>query len=259
MRAVSIAPGVEDNGSTNCFSGEVSYFFGGNTMEHMEQLLAEIAACIERGKMNAASPHPPDMRGMDGADECTRRALSEGIPAQRVLDEALMPGMRRIGERFRDKLIFVPDVLLAARAMSAAMKHLQPYFQSSEATHRGTFVIGTVRGDLHDIGKKLVSMIVEGAGWAVVDLGTDVSPERFAEAARTHPGCAVGLSALLTTTMAQMEAAVRAIRDAAPEAGIIVGGAPVTRAFAESIGADAYAPDPQGAVDFLQRRLREAP
>ena len=225
----------------------------------MEQLLANLADCIERGKMNAASPHPPDMRGMDGADELTQRALAEGIPAQRVLDEALMTGMRRIGERFRDKQIFVPDVLLAARAMSAAMKHLQPSFQSREATHRGTFVIGTVRGDLHDIGKKLVSMIVEGAGWHVIDLGTDVPPERFADAARQHPGCAVGLSALLTTTMTQMEAAVRAIRDAAPGTGIIIGGAPVTAAFAESIGADAYAPDPQGAVDFLHRRLAEAP
>ena len=225
----------------------------------MEQLLANLADCIERGKMNAASPHPPDMRGMDGADELTQRALAEGIPAQRVLDEALMTGMRRIGERFRDKQIFVPDVLLAARAMSAAMKHLQPSFHSREAAHRGTFVIGTVRGDLHDIGKKLVSMIVEGAGWHVIDLGTDVPPERFADAARQHPGCAVGLSALLTTTMTQMEAAVRAIRDAAPGTGIIIGGAPVTAAFAESIGADAYAPDPQGAVDFLHRRLAEAP
>jgi 5-methyltetrahydrofolate--homocysteine methyltransferase len=188
---------------------------------------------------------------MDGADELTVRALAEGCTAQRILDDALMPGMRKVGERFRDRVIFVPDVLLAARAMHAAMAHLRPLFLTQSVQRRGVFVLGTVRGDLHDIGKKLVAMIVEGAGWDVVDLGTDVPPERFAETARQHPGCAVGLSALLTTTMVHMEATVRAIRDAAPDTRIIVGGAPVDAAFASSIGADAYAADPQGAVDFL--------
>lgn len=217
----------------------------------MSQTLAALSLCIERGKMNAASPHPPDMRGMDGADEWTQRALDEGCSAQRILDDALMPGMRLVGERFRDRAIFVPDVLLAARAMHASMAHLRPLFLTQNVQRRGTFILGTVRGDLHDIGKKLVAMIVEGAGWDVLDLGTDVTPERFAEAAVAHPGCAVGLSALLTTTMLHMEATVRAIRDAAPATRIIIGGAPVTAEFASAIGADAYAADPQGAVDFL--------
>lgn len=217
------------------------------------QLLEALALCVERGKRDAASPHPPDLRGQDGADELTRRALeAHAIPPQRVLDEGLIPGMARIGELFRDKRVFVPDVLLAARAMAAGMAHLEPHFRAHDILQRGTFVIGTVRGDLHDIGKKLVAMIATGAGYEVVDLGTDVPPETFAEAARAHPGCAVGVSALLTTTMLHMREVVDAVHAAVPNTPVIVGGAPVTAAFAASIGADAYGADPQSAVDFLR-------
>ena len=218
----------------------------------IENILELIAVCVARGKQNAQSPHPPDMRGQDGSDELTRRALDEGVSPQRLLDEGLVAGMTRIGVLFRDKRVFVPDVLLAARAMSAGMAHLAPFFQSKQIQRSGIFVIGTVRGDLHDIGKRLVSMIAEGAGWEIVDLGTDVTPERFAAAAREHPGCCVGMSALLTTTMLNMREAVHAVREAVPAAPIIVGGAPVTAEFALSIGADAYGADPQSAVDFLR-------
>ncbi len=219
----------------------------------MNDFLTQLAFCIERGKINARSPHPPDLKGQDGADELTRRAIEEGVSPQSILNDALMVGMARVGERFREQEIFVPDVLMAAKAMSAAMVHLKPFFKSEEVKHRGTFIIGTVRGDLHDIGKKLVMMVVEGAGWEVIDLGTDVAPETFLQALGEHPGAAVGMSALLTTTMVNMEHTVRKIRESHPEARIIIGGAPVTGAFAEKIGADGYAPDPQGAVEFLNQ------
>lgn len=217
----------------------------------MEEVLTRIAICIERGKINAKSPYPPDMKGQDGADELTGQALASGVAANDILTKALMPAMNRVGEKFRQRLIFVPDLLVAAKAMNAAMVHLKPYFKTAEVQHKGTFIVGTVLGDLHDIGKKLVAMVVEGAGWDVVDLGTDVPAERFLKALDEHPGSHVGLSALLTTTMANMEAIVKRIKSAHPETRIIVGGAPLSRAYAEKIGADAYSPDPQGAVDFL--------
>lgn len=217
----------------------------------MEQLLEYLARCIERGKLNAAAPYPPDLRGAEGADETARRALDAGITPSDILSQSLLPAMQRVGERFRDKVIFVPDVLMAARAMSAAMNHLAPFFQSKELSYRGTFIIGTVRGDLHDIGKKLVSMVVGGSGWKVIDLGIDVPTESFLEAIDGHPEATVGLSALLTTTMMSMKQTVQEIKSTHPHARILVGGAPVTQAFASSIGADGYASDPQGAVEFL--------
>jgi len=142
-------------------------------------LLEQIATCVERGKVNAKSPYPSDLKGMDGADELTKRALDEGVPPSDILNNALMIGMQRIGIRFRDKKVFVPDVLIAAKAMNAAMAHLRPSFLSNDVQHKGTIVLGTVLGDLHDIGKTIVSMILEGGGWKVVDLGVDVSPEKF--------------------------------------------------------------------------------
>ena len=226
-------------------------------MEH-DALLEQLAVCVERGKRDAASPHPPEMRGEDGADEWTLRGLGSGIPPQRVLDDGLIVGMNRIGVKFREKKVFVPDVLLAARAMSAGMAHLAPYFQSQEIRRQGTFIIGTVRGDLHDIGKKLVGMIAEGAGWEVLDLGTDVAPEGFAKAASEHPDATVGMSALLTTTMLNMKESIEAVKAASPRTRIIVGGAPLSASFAESIGADAYGRDPQSAVDFLRMSTADA-
>ncbi len=216
-------------------------------MQHLELL----RQCVELGKVNATSLHPPSMRGQEGADELARRVLDEGASPEEVLSKALIAGMQHVGERFRNRQIFVPDVLMAAKAMSAAMEHLKPYFESNVLKRKGTFVIGTVTGDLHDIGKKLVGMIVRGAGWEVVDLGTDVSTESFRKAIDEHPGCIVGMSALLTTTMASMEASVRQIKTSSPSTIIIVGGAPVTQEFARRIGADAYSPDPQGAVEFM--------
>jgi 5-methyltetrahydrofolate--homocysteine methyltransferase len=142
-------------------------------------------------------------------------------------------------------------MLISAKAMNASMVHLKPYFQSGEVKRRGKFIIGTVAGDLHDIGKNLVAMIVEGAGWEVIDLGVDVDSRKFIQAIKEHGDAVVGLSALLTTTMHNMRSIVRDIKGQHPGVTLIIGGAPVTEEFRTEIGADGYAPDPQSAVNYL--------
>jgi methanogenic corrinoid protein MtbC1 len=221
----------------------------------MSDILSKIAECIEFGKINKASPYPPQMKGQDGADELTKQAIEEGVIPQKILTEGLMVGMGKIGVKFRENKVFVPQVLMSAKAMSTAMIHLKPFFLSGEVTQKGTFIIGTVEGDLHDIGKNLVSMMVEGNGWKVVDLGTDVKAEQFVEAIKEHNNAFIGLSALLTTTMVNMEKITKAIKDEVPEAIVTVGGAPVTQDFCEKIGADAYSSDPQGLVEYLNSQV----
>jgi 5-methyltetrahydrofolate--homocysteine methyltransferase len=214
-------------------------------------LLQELMHCIERGKINAASPYPPDMKGQDGADELTKRVLEAGTPPEDILSKALIVGMNHVGTKFAKNEVFVPDLLMSAKAMSTAMVHLKPFFESGQAKHQGTFVVGTVQGDLHDIGKKLVAMVMEGGGWEVIDLGVDVSPDKFLDAIEKHPNAVVGLSALLTTTMVNMERTVKLIKEKYPETRILIGGAPVTEDFRVQIGADGYSPDPQSALDML--------
>ena len=166
-----------------------------NLLTSMSELLERIAECIEFGKINKAAPYPPQMKGQDGADELTSQALKEGISASRILTEGLMVGMEKVGIKFRENKVFVPQVLMSAKAMNTAMVHLKPFFLSGEVKQKGTFIIGTVEGDLHDIGKNLVCMMVEGNGWKVIDLGTDVKAEQFVSAVRENPGAYVGLSA----------------------------------------------------------------
>jgi len=219
------------------------------------ELLRQIAICVERGKVNMNSPYPPDLKGQEGADELTRKALDAGINAEEVLTKGLVPGMEIVGMKFRENKIFVPEVLMAAKSMTAGMNHLRPYFQSGEVKRKGTFIIGTVMGDLHDIGKNLLGMIVEGAGWEVVDLGIDVPAQKFIAALDEHPHAFIGLSCLLTTTMLNMEKIVQEVKAVKPDAKILVGGAPVTEDFKNRINADWYSPDPQGAVDFLNKQI----
>jgi methanogenic corrinoid protein MtbC1 len=221
----------------------------------MSELLSKIADCIEFGKINKASPYPPQMKGQDGADELTKQAIDEGVVPQDILTKGLMVGMGKIGVKFRENKVFVPQVLMSAKAMSTAMLHLKPFFASGEVKQKGTFIIGTVEGDLHDIGKNLVSMMVEGNGWKVVDLGTDVKAEQFVEAMKENENAFVGLSALLTTTMVNMEKITKAIKDAIPGAIVAIGGAPVTEDFCDKIGADAYSSDPQGLVEYLNSQV----
>jgi methanogenic corrinoid protein MtbC1 len=193
------------------------------------------------------------MKDQDGADELARRALEEGCKPGEILDNALIPAMEIVGNKFSRQEIFVPQMLMSAKAMSSAMAHLKPYFLSGETKRKGTFIIGTVTGDLHDIGKNLVAMMIEGGGWEVIDLGVDAGPDKFLKALGEHPGAVIGLSALLTTTMENMKKIVAAVREKMPEAKILVGGAPVTQEYCEKIGADFYSPDPQGAVNYLNK------
>ncbi len=219
----------------------------------MEEILSKIARCIESGKIDKMSPYPPDMKGQDGADELTKLALETGLKPDQILDQALIPAMEVVGDRFSRKEIYVPQMLMSAKAMNSSMKHLKPFFQSGETKRKGKFIIGTVSGDLHDIGKNLVSMMIEGGGWEVIDLGVDVSTEKFMKALEENPGSVVGLSALLTTTMENMKKTVAAIKEMNSQTRILIGGAPVTMEYCEKIGADFYSPDPQGAVNYLKK------
>ena len=211
----------------------------------MEQLLDQLAVCIERGKVDKEAKYPPDMQGQYGASELTEQGLKNGVTATEILERALMVGMRRVGDRFAAGKAFIPDLLIAAKAMNAAMAHLKPYFASGEAQHKGTVILGTVTGDLHDIGKNLVKMVLEGAGWQVVDLGTNAGPDKFLAALQEYPKALIGLSALLTTTMLNMEPIVRQVKQNFPGTPVFVGGAPLSADFSEKIGADGYFPEPQ--------------
>lgn len=221
----------------------------------MENILERIAQCIEYGKADAQSAYPPEMKGQDGADELTTRALSEGLGPEQILNKGFMAGMDRVGRKFSEHKIFVPQMLMAARAMNTAMTHIKPFFASGDVKRKGTVVMGTVFGDLHDIGKNLAAMMIEGAGWEVVDLGVDVTTDKFLEQVKKNPGSIAGLSAMLTTTMVNMAPIVERLRQEVPGIRVIIGGAPVNQEFCTRIQADFYAPDPQGAVDYLNRLL----
>ena len=183
-----------------------------------------------------------------------QQALDKGMVPNEVLQGGLIAGMDQVGKDFKAGDLFVPEVLIAARAMHAGMNVLRPLLAKGGVPSAGKYVIGTVKGDLHDIGKNLVKMMVEGAGFEVVDLGTDVSPEKFVTAVREHQPRLVGLSALLTTTMVSMKTIIEALQEAGLRGSVkvMVGGAPVTDAFAKQIGADAYAPDAATAVDVAR-------
>ena len=194
------------------------------------------------------------------ADDVRRlvtEALDEGTPAEEILTKGLLAGMTVIGKKFKVNELFVPDVIFAARAMTAGMELLQPILAEKGVEPVGRIVMGTVKGDLHDIGKNLVGMMLRGAGFTVVDLGSDVPAEKFVEAAKDAGGaCLVGLSALLTTTMPKMAEVIQAMKDAGlGKVKIMVGGAPVTRGFADEIGADGYAPDAASAADLAKQLL----
>jgi 5-methyltetrahydrofolate--homocysteine methyltransferase len=181
----------------------------------------------------------------------TREALVQGISPAVILSDALVAGMDVVGEKFRRDELFMPEVLIAAKAMQAAMAVLRPRLIETGVETAGTIVIGTIQGDLHDIGKNLVGMLFEGAGYQVIDLGVDVAPGRFVEAVRTHKPDIVGLSALLTTTMSRMREVIESLVEAGlrGRVKVMVGGAPVTEKFARDIGADGYSPDAASAVE----------
>jgi methanogenic corrinoid protein MtbC1 len=219
----------------------------------MKELLEKLLEAVELGKVYKKSPYPPQLKDQDGAYELAGKALEQGFKPDEILEKALIPAMANVGNRFSRKEIYVPQMLMSAKAMSGAMIHLKPFFQSGETKRKGTFIIGTVTGDLHDIGKNLVGMMVEGGGWEVIDLGVDVGPDKFIKAIEEKPDAVIGLSALLTTTMQNMKKILADIKAKHPDSKILIGGAPVTQDYCNKIGADFYSPDPQGAVNYLKQ------
>jgi len=185
-----------------------------------------------------------------------QEAINEGVEPTRILNEGLVGGMSVVGERFRRNIIYVPEVLIAARAMKGGMEILQPQLAKAGAKPVATVVVGTVKGDLHDIGKNLVCMMLQGGGFEVVDLGTDVTADKFVETARQSNAKLIGMSALLTTTMPYMGQIIEAVKKAGlNDVRTMIGGAPVTQRFADEIKADGHAPDAASAVDVAHRLL----
>ncbi len=183
-----------------------------------------------------------------------QQAIDEGTGPETILNGGLVAGMAVVGQRFKANEIYVPEVLISARAMHAGMEMIEPLLTAAGVERIGKVVIGTVKGDLHDIGKNLVGMMLRGGGYEVVDLGTDVSAEQFADAARDSHANMIGMSALLTTTMPYMAKVVEMVKQAGLDhVRAMVGGAPVTAQFADEIGADGYAPDAASAVELAQR------
>lgn len=193
----------------------------------------------------------------DQVIELVKQALDQRIAPSKIMDGGLIAGMDNVGQGFKDGILFVPEVLIAARAMQAGMDVLRPLLVKNNVSGVGGYVIGVMKGDLHDIGKNLVKIMMEGAGFDTADLGTDVPPEAFVDAVRKHKPKIVGMSALLTTTMTQMKITIKALENAGlrDSVKVMVGGAPLTAAFAEQIGADAYAPDAATAMDTARSLL----
>ena len=190
--------------------------------------------------------------------ELVEAALKEGKKPGAIITEGLIPGMDTVGKKFTAREYYVPDMLIAARAMQSALKILKPMLVGDEIINIGTCVIGTVQGDLHDIGKNLVGMMLEGAGFKVIDLGADVKSEKYIEAIKENSANVLGLSALLTTTMPMMKEVVEAAKAAGirDKVKIVIGGAPITQKYADEIGADGYSPDAASAVDLVKGLIK---
>ncbi len=189
--------------------------------------------------------------------DIAERLIADGVPALDLLNDGLVPGMDVVGKKFRDKEIYLPEVLLSARAMKAAMEIIKPLLSESSAKRKGSVILGTVKGDIHEIGKNLVGMMLEGGGYTVIDLGVDVQPEKFIEEMKKHGAKLIGLSALLTTTMPAMKTVIDMLKADRQNTGVkvIVGGAPLNKEFADSIGADGYSPDAPGAVELAGKLI----
>ncbi len=183
--------------------------------------------------------------------ELVQKAVNEGVAANKILEEGLISGMQVIGTRFKNCEVYVPEVLVSAKAMHAGMDILEPLLAKGGTKPKGVFVVGTVKGDLHDIGKNLVGMMMKGAGWKVIDLGVDVDADKFIKTAMDDKANVIGLSALITTTMINMKKVIETAKEKRCKAKIIVGGAPLTQSFADEIGADGYAPDAATAVEVV--------
>lgn len=207
-----------------------------------KDVLLNIASFVEKGDV-------------EGVRNSVKLALQEGFPAEEILNKSLMVGMDRVGVKFRDGKIFIPEVLISARAMQAGIDLLEPYFSVDSIKARKKLLIGTVEGDLHDLGKNIVSIVFKGAGFEVVDLGVNVSEQKFLEEAKKHKPDVIGLSSLLTTTMVSMKNTVKRLKDEELGSLVIVGGAPVSEEFAIEIGADLFGSSAMDGLEKVKKAL----
>lgn len=205
----------------------------------IESWLKELSLAVIDGKQNESI-------------SLTNKLLEAGLPAKDILDKGLLPGMEVVGIRFRDNIIFVPQVLISARAMKTSLAILEPLLSKSDVKGAGTIVIGTVKGDVHDIGKNIVAMMLRSSGFIVIDLGIDTKVEKFMEAVKKENADIVGMSALLTTTMGYMKVVIEKMKEEGLEVRTMVGGAPISKSFADQIGADGYAKNASDAVKLAK-------
>ncbi len=218
-------------------------------------ILEQIADNIICGHVNANSAYPPERKGQPGVEDLVKTALEQGISPQEILNQGLIKGMGVVGDKFKNNEYFVPEVLVSAKSMKAGMAILKPRLTESGVEPKGTVVIGTVEGDMHDIGKNLVGMMLEGAGFQVVDLGVNVPAAKFVDELKKYPKAILGLSALLTLTMEKMKNTIEALKGEGLKNPVIVGGAPLDQTFSDNIGASGYAADAASAVPLVNKLL----
>jgi len=211
-------------------------------------LLNEIKNCVIKGHINAQSRFPKDMIGKEGVEELVSKAIDENISVDNILNDALISSMSVVGNKYENGEIFVPEMLFSAKAMKSGLAIIKPYLQKNTLQGIGTVILGTVIGDMHDIGKNLVGMMLEGAGFEVIDLGVNVTKEKFITTAEKYPNAIIGMSALLTVTMRNMKDVIEAVKASDLNTKVIIGGAPVSESFANEIGADGYALNANQAV-----------
>jgi 5-methyltetrahydrofolate--homocysteine methyltransferase len=216
-------------------------------------LIYEIRENVIRGHIDLNSKYPPDLLGKPGVQNLVQKAVDEKIPAVKILNESLITGMEIVGKKFSDGEYFVPDMLLSAQAMKSGMKIIGPLLRGDESKKIGTVILGTVKGDMHDIGKNIVKMLLEGGGLEVIDLGINTSPEKFVEAAQKYPDAVIGMSALLSTTMENMRVSIEALRANGLKNKVIIGGAATSREFADEIHADGFTRDAALSVLLVKK------
>lgn len=216
-------------------------------------LVDDIRQLVIRGHIDANAKYPPDLKGQPGVREAVQKAIDEKVAVLDIVRNGLIAGMDVVGSKFSAGEYFVPEMLMSAKAMKGGLEMVRPLMVGGQSMSAGRVILGTVKGDMHDIGKNLVGMMLEGAGFDIVDVGINAPPEKFVEAAKKHPEAVVGLSALLTITMQEMRTTIDALRGAGLANRVMVGGAPVSQQFADEIGADGYAPDAGQAVVLAKR------
>jgi 5-methyltetrahydrofolate--homocysteine methyltransferase len=218
-------------------------------------IIDEIKENVIRGHIDINSKYPPELLGKPGVKDLVQKAIDENLPAFKILNESLIAGMEVVGKKFSDGEYFVPDMLLSAQAMKSGMQIIEPLLKGDESKKIGTVILGTVKGDMHDIGKNLVRMMLEGGGFEVIDLGINTPPEKFIESAKKYPNAVIGMSALLTTTMENMRVSIEALKAQGLNNKVIIGGAAASQKFADEIHADGFTRDAAQSVQLVKKLI----